>query len=265
MDDIIFDFISKEIKSNKTVAMALITKASGSIPAKEGSILLVFEDGSISGTVGGGVLENEVIKECKKSLRTHENNLYTYSLAAGEDLGAQCGGKAEIFIKIFRPKEKIIIAGGGHIGLKLYEISKTLGLHTVIIDDREEFVSKDRFPQAQELICGNIYEGLKNYDINQNTYVVIVTRGHEYDEDALRAVIDKNPGYIGMIGSKKKVKYTFDNLRQDGVDEEFIQRVYAPIGLDINGNSPAEIALNIMTQIQLIKKGGTLNHKKDVK
>ncbi|MBF8984208.1 XdhC family protein [Lutibacter sp. B2] len=261
----LMDEVSSLLKQNKKVAMAIVTKVEGSTPRNEGSMMIVSEKGEILGTVGGGNLELTTINEAKKCLKEGKSKLFKFKLNDQGSLHMQCGGDAEIFIKIFNPNHKLLIAGGGHVGLELHKLGKMLGFYTVILDDREEFCNKDRFPDADELNVGVIEENIKEYSIDSNTYIVIVTRGHQNDENVLREVLNKGAKYIGMIGSSKKNKYIMNNLLNEGLDKERLNKIYAPIGINLGGENPSEVAFSIMSEILMVKNEGSLKHMKEIK
>jgi len=155
-----------------------------------------------------------------------------------------------------------VIAGGGHVALELYKLGRILGFHTVIMEDRKEYGNAERFP-GSEIHVGNIGECMRDYPLDKNCHVVIVTRGHESDAEALKAAIGRGAGYVGMIGSRNKTKYVVDKLLNEGCKEADIEAVYAPIGLSLGGDSAAEIAFSILSEILLVKNGGQLKHMKD--
>lgn len=259
----ILETVSQGIKDNRRSAMLIITSSSDSTPRKSGSIMTVFEDGTTYGTIGGGNLEHLAIDKAKECIISGEDKVITFDLCNEGNAGMQCGGSVNLFIKVFRPVSKLIIAGGGHIALALGKLADILGFYLVVLDDRQEFCNKERFPNADELIVGNIAEEIKKYPINRNCYVVIVTHGHKNDQDTLSEVINKNAAYIGMIGSSKKNKYIFDNLSNEGISSSMIDKVYAPIGIDIGGETPEYIAFSIMCEILAVKNGGSLKHMKE--
>ncbi|SDL10605.1 XdhC family protein [Natronincola ferrireducens] len=258
--------ITKEVKANRKVALATITRSEGSTPGREGAMMLVLEGGETYGTVGGGKAENIITTAAVKCLENCRSESFHFQLNDGiGGIQMQCGGEIDVYIKVFVPTLKLLIVGGGHIALKLYEIAATINFDTVIFEDREDYCNKDRFPKAQEIILGDIEGNLNNYDIDENCYVVIVTRGHSHDEIALKSVINTNAAYIGMIGSKNKVQNTMENLRKEGVSEEVMNKVFAPIGIDLGGNTPEEIALSILSEIILVKNKGRLLHMKEAR
>lgn len=263
MDEIILKEVYNQVKNGYKVAFATITKTIGSTPGKMGATIAVFQDGNVLGTVGGGMIEHKVINKCIECLKTEKDYNFEYTLNDNGNLGMQCGGTAFGYIKIFKPKPKLIIIGAGHIGLSLFKIAKNLDFYTVVIDDREEFANTNRFENVDEIYSGDIESIIKNIDINDNTYIVIATRGYEGDLTSLRSVINKNPKYIGMIGSRKKWIKVKETLINENIEKEKLENVYAPVGINISSNSVDEIAFGIMAEILLVKNKGSLKHRRE--
>lgn len=257
--------VYESLNRGETVAMAIINQESGSSPRKKGSIMAIWQDGKILGSIGGGKVEYAVIEKAKLCIEKTEECNFEYKLNEQGTLGMQCGGEVKGFIKVFCPRTKLIIAGAGHIGEKLNKMAKILGFYTVILDDREEYANRERFEDADEIIVGDVGESLTHYQLNESDNIVIVTKGHLEDKDALKAVATKKLAYIGMIGSQKKIKYVMNELMEYGIPKEDLQKVYAPMGLNISSNSPEEIAFGILSEVLLVKNKGTLNHRKDLK
>ena len=249
------ELVEKGVK----LALVTITKSEGSTPRVTGAQMSVLKDGSIIGTIGGGAIEKKAIELALEAIKDGESKSVYLHLA---DEGMVCGGEIEIFIQVYKPRPEILIVGGGHVSYALYKIASLLNFDIVIFEDREEFVSHERFPNAKKLIFGKIEEELKEYKIDENSYIVIVTRGHKYDGEALEAVIDSNARYIGVIGSKKKVINMFSVIRDRGITEDKLSKVYAPIGLDIADNSPEEIAISILAEILAVKNNKNAGHMK---
>ncbi|SCI16101.1 MULTISPECIES: XdhC family protein [unclassified Romboutsia] len=263
MHEIILSKINNEVKLGNKVALAIITDVQGSSPGKQGATLAYFSNGSTIGTVGGGILEHEIINKCKVCLKSGEDANFIHSLIkSSEETPMECGGNVKGYIKVFKPKPRLIIIGGGHVGYSLYEISNTLDFYTIIVDDREEFANKERFKKADEVYSGSIKNILNNIKIDENTYIVIATRGYEKDIEALREIINKNASYIGMIGSLKKWTTLKKTLIEEGIDENLLNSVYAPVGLNISSNDVNEIAFGIMAELLLVKNNGNLEHRK---
>nr|WP_276576082.1 XdhC/CoxI family protein [Oceanirhabdus seepicola] len=258
-------FIEDNIQNGTRCAIAIMTDSYGSSPRKEGTTMGIDENGNISGTIGGGALEKEVIDRAINAVKEGKNKLLTLHLNDEGELHMQCGGKTDIYIKVFIPSDRIIIAGCGHIGKELYFLSNYLNFRTIMLDDREEFADKDIFTNSEEVLKGDIYENLTGINITSNDYIVIVTRGHKYDQEALEAVVNSKAKYIGMIGSKHKITHTLKNLIDKGITEEVLNRVYAPVGLDISNGEPREIAFAILGEILKVKNEGSGENLKKMK
>ncbi|GFN36779.1 XdhC family protein [Tepidimicrobium xylanilyticum] len=252
--------LNKCIEKNRSVATVTVVKAEGSTPRGVGSTMLVDEEGNlIEGTIGGGILEEKAKRDAVDCIRHKKSTLIDYDLDRssrnGNVLPMICGGKVSLFIKVYISQEELIVAGAGHIAEKLCKIAHILGYSITVLDSRKERLTKELFPNVGNLIHGDIVDNINNLDINKNTYIVIATHGHKFDQDVLEAVVRSNAKYIGMIGSLNKIKTCFNNLMEKGFTEEELSKVYTPIGLDLGGESPEEIALAIMAEIQAVKYG----------
>lgn len=267
MEGKILKAVSDAVEKGIEVAVVTVLEVKGSSPGKEGSMMAVFSDGSIIGTVGGGALEYEIIQESLKAINKNSSCEKSFELTETGNLYMKCGGFIRVYIKIFAKREKLLIMGGGHLGAELYTLGKFLNKYVVIFDDREEFINKERFPKADELIFGKMEETVKNYSIDENSYIIIVTRGHENDKQCLKAILDKkiSPKYIGMVGSKGKVISTYKELLSEGYSKEELKEIYSPIGLDISNSEPKEIALGIMAEIIAVKNKKIAIHMKDIR
>lgn len=267
MEGKILKAVSDAVEKGIEVAVVTVLEVKGSSPGKEGSMMAVFSDGSIIGTVGGGALEYEIIQESLKAINKNSSCEKSFELTETGNLHMKCGGFIRVYIKIFAKREKLLIMGGGHLGTELYTLGKFLNKYVVIFDDREEFINKERFPKADELIFGKMEETVKNYSIDENSYIIIVTRGHENDKQCLKAILDKkiSPKYIGMVGSKGKVISTYKELLSEGYSKEELKEIYSPIGLDISNSEPKEIALGIMAEIIAVKNKKIAIHMKDIR
>ncbi|WP_057555426.1 XdhC family protein [Paraclostridium sordellii] len=266
MNELMLKKIYEELEIGNSVCMVTLTEVKGSSPGKQGATMAFFKDETILGSVGGGMVEHCVINKCRECLLSGEDLNFEYSLnSESMEVTMNCGGYIKGYIKVFKPKPKILIIGAGHVGSALYKISKTLDFYSIIVDDRDEFANKQRFKDANEVYSGDIDKILQSINLNDNTYVVIATRGYEKDIEALRVIIDKNVSYIGMIGSKNKWRTLKSELLSEGVDENLLNLVYSPVGLNISSNDIDEIAFGIMAEILLVKNKGELSHRKDKK
>jgi xanthine dehydrogenase accessory factor len=244
--------------------VATVVRTAGSTPRAAGAKMVVIADGSSIGTVGGGALEHEVTRDALLALARGESGLYEYKLRerAGGDaggpgvatgdartLGMLCGGDADVFLEVYGQSQHLLIVGAGHIGQKLAELAKALDFRVTVLDERTDMLTRERFPGADELVCAPPPEVAERVSIGPGMAIVIVTHGHVHDKAALAAVISSPAAYVGMIGSNSKVRSVMGDLRAAGVDPALLERVHAPIGLDLGGQKPAEIALSILAQI----------------
>ena len=260
----LFEEIVRMRRAGQRGALATIVHTNGSIPSYESSRMLVHEDGSIVGTIGGGCVEADVwaaakevlVKETPRKMVFHLNNEATY------DNGLICGGTLEIFVEPILPQPIAYIFGGGHISLALAKSAHAAGFAIVVIDDREQFANKDRFPMAQEFYTS--YEAaFAQIQPNASSYLVIVTRGHRDDMRVLAWAVRTSPRYVGMIGSKRKVLSVYQALEKQGYSPEEFSGVYAPMGLDINALSPEEIAISITAELVAVRRNAqSARHKK---
>jgi xanthine dehydrogenase accessory factor len=256
MVDVITFTAQKAAEGNK-VALVTVTETTGSSPASVGQMIAVLADGSTAGTVGGGASEHRIIRQAVEAIKNGER-VFTFSFDHSEN-GMICGGSMAGFGNVLGNQPGLCIFGGGHIAQNLARLAVYSGFSVTVVEDRPEFASE--FEAARYVICKS--EDYKTADPASNSdYAVICTRGHKTDADALRYCLAKKLEYLGMIGSGKKVAALFDDLRAEGVEQKELDRVYAPIGLDIADALPAEIAVAILAEVLLVKNKGNLRHKK---
>lgn len=255
MNTVVINRLNKDISEGVQVALVSVTKSTGSAPGRTGNMMLVYPDGSIVGTCGGGKVEFTIIKQAIECLNEGKSEDFSIVL---EDIGMSCGGSMKGFIDVQTNEKQLVIVGGGHIGSKLYTFALELGFSITIIDDREDYSNQSRFPEARTL-SGDITEIMKGESV-KDKYVVLVTKGHATDYQALVEVINKDYKYLGLIGSKKKVIQLLADLKEEGHDYHDYKKLYAPVGLAIARKDPAEIALGIMAEILLVKNSGSLKH-----
>ncbi len=260
MESALVERLYKNMQEEIQCALAIITKTSGSTPGKNGFMMLIERD-SFIGNLGGGRLEYEIIHRARIALDEGNNVNEHFSLNAEGDMNMICGGECEVFIKVFSYKPNLLIFGGGHIGKALYELATSIGFQVVVFDNREQICLEENFPKAQ-IIKGDFESTINNYHFSDCCFGVIVTHGHHFDKECLKLLLDKHLQYLGMIGSEKKCSDTIKALQEEGIGEELLEKIYAPIGIDLGGNSPEEIALSIISEITLIKNNGKLQHKK---
>lgn len=241
--------LSKAIDEGRSAAFVTVISVDGSTPREAGAKMLVFEDGSIRGTVGGGNLEALSIKQALDCLKKGEGGKFVFDLTPEGNTGAICMGRMEIFMDIYKAAVKLLIIGAGHVGIKIAEAACLVGYPYAVADDRAEFANAERFPSASRIITEKPDKAVPAAGINENTYVVIVTRGHALDRESLEEAMKTPAAYIGMIGSAQKVKEVFRILGEKNVFPGKDQRVHAPVGLDLGGKTPGEIAVSVMAEI----------------
>jgi xanthine dehydrogenase accessory factor len=256
----VISFAAQKASEGKKVALVTVTETTGSSPASEGQMIAVLADGSTVGTVGGGASEYQVIQQALDAIK-NGRRVFKFSFDHSE-LGMICGGSMAGFGNVLGNGPSLCIFGGGHIAQCLARLAVNAGFSVTVVEDRPEFASG--FESARYVVCKPQEYEVKDPASTSN-YAVVCTRGHTTDADALRYCLTKKLEYLGMIGSDKKVAALFDSLRAEGVEQRELDRVYAPIGLDIADAHPAEIAVAILAEILLVKNKGKLRHKKNKK
>jgi xanthine dehydrogenase accessory factor len=252
----IFAEVAKLRKDGRKAALATIIEVQGSIPSYESSKILVRDDGSIVGTVGGGCVEGEVWTVAQDVMREEKPRRLHFNLNNNPeyDEGLICGGSLDIFIEPILATPTAILFGGGHVSLFVSKVASLAGFDTVIADDREAFANPSRFPEARETHAAPWQKIFPELTVNDFSYLVIVTRGHKGDMECLRWAVETPARYIGMIGSKRKVIAVFKELEREGVPAEKLERLHAPIGLDIGAITPEEIAVSIVSQMIAVRR-----------
>jgi xanthine dehydrogenase accessory factor len=257
MDDIYQEIVRVKAEGEEA-ALVTVVLATGSTPREEGAKMLVKPDGSILGTIGGGSLEAQVIGEAVKVIKQGKPRRLHMSLTAKEagEVGMICGGELEVFIEPILTPPALYIFGGGHISLPLARMGKLLGFKIAVVDDRSEFAHPDRFPEADIVLAEDFAKSFARLKIDKSSYIVIVTRGHQHDELVLEWAVGTPAKYIGMIGSKTKVKAVFSHLLAKGIAQEQLDRVHSPIGLEIEAQTPEEIAVSILAEVIKVRRSG---------
>jgi xanthine dehydrogenase accessory factor len=238
-------------------ALVTLTEVEGSVPRQAGAKLLVQADGTITGTVGGGTLEKHLVKEAQTAI--NNDKCKSVRLDLDHDLAMACGGVITAFIEPILSQQRLIIFGAGHIGKVLTHLGKMLEFNVTVVDNRPEFACKEMLPEADMIISGSYPENFLHLIFNDKTFIVIVTHQHLYDQQVLEFCIEQPFHYLGMIGSREKVKNSLQSLKDKGIDANMIKKIHSPIGLDIGAESPEEIALAIMAEIIMISRGRTSN------
>lgn len=256
MSEEVFAAARDALERGETVALVTIVRTQGSTPQRLGAKMLVYADGRSVGTIGGGCYESDALGKAREALTSGRARLASYELS--DDIAAEtgliCGGRMEVFIEPLEPSPRLYILGAGHVGYHLARAAHEAGFRLTVVDDREKFANAERFPAA-DLVVAPIPEWLDRAEIPPSAFVVIVTRGHTHDLDALRALAPRDLKYLGLIGSRAKVARLFDALSAEGLPEACRRRVHAPIGLNIGAVTPAEIAVAILAEMIAVRRG----------
>jgi len=240
-------FAESVLKEEKA-ALATVVKSEG-WPLLEAKMLVTAQGQTLS-TLGDASLEAQVTRECLAAIENGQHK--TVQLTLEENPQAS----VELFIEVAVPRPSLLIVGAGHVGQSLAQTGKLVGFQVVVLDDRPDFANVERFPEADEIIVADFIETLRDYPITDANYIVLVTRGHRYDEQSLREILNSSAAYIGMIGSRRRVATVLRHLAEEGYPPERLQQIYSPIGLDIGAETPEEIALSIMAEIVKVRRGG---------
>lgn len=252
----IFDELVRLRRLGQKCALATIVQVNGSIPSYESAKLLVREDGSMAGTIGGGCVEAEVWTAAREVIESERPRHLTFSLGqdAAYDNGLICGGQLNVFVEPVIPQPKALIFGAGHISKSLSKIATMAGFATTVIDNRETFANRERFPEAEEIHAEEYEDVFPKLIVNHSAYVIIVTRGHRDDMRVLRWAIDTPARYVSMIGSKRKVLGVVKELEKEGIGRDAYGRVFAPMGLEIGAVTPEEIAISVVAEMIAMRR-----------
>lgn len=236
-------------RQNKTFALAMIIESKGSTPSHVGK-MIVYRDGTIEGTVGGGLAEYYIIEESVKALQAGQSKIVEYKLNkhAKDGIQMNCGGTLRVFIEVYKSRPELILAGAGHLGHALAKVADFLEYPYCVVDDRFGYCTKERFPNATNFFVNeDIGEALREANPNENSYVVIVTK--DRDDIVLKTALQFPIAYVGMVASKRKVINIFEKLKSEGVTQEQLEQVHSPIGLEIGSETTQEIAISIIGEI----------------
>jgi xanthine dehydrogenase accessory factor len=245
-------------------AVCTVVSSSGSTPRHAGSKMLVFADGSFAGTVGGGELEQRVMEEARIAMADGRPRIVSYRMVdvARGDPGV-CGGTVEVFVEPILPPPTLVIVGAGHVGKAVAHLAKWLGFHVAISDDRPEFANQQAVPEADAFYPGPLAELSHELQITPQTFLVLTTRGVAIDVPGMPALLESPAAYIGVIGSKRRWATAMKQMREAGVPQEKLARVHSPMGLELNAETPEEIAVSIMAEIIMLRNEGNGRPMKD--
>jgi xanthine dehydrogenase accessory factor len=257
-------------RAGRKGAVATITNVRGSIPSFQTAKMLVRDDGSIIGTIGGGCVEADVWQAAREVMEEERPRSLTFNLNNNPsfDTGLVCGGTLEVFIEPILPVAELFIFGAGHVAVNLYKVATLAGFNVSIIDDRAAYANRERFPDARNVFAEDFEKALPKLEMPEGAYIVIVTRGHHDDMRVLRWAVDQSARYLGMIGSKRKVLAIYKELEAQGVPAQKFEHVHAPIGINIGAVTPEEIAVAIVAEMIAIRRRvdvSDLSKRKEIK
>lgn len=257
MEKSVYSALSKLEQSGGAGALCTIIETQGSTPRHVGSKMLVYPDGCFVGTVGGGELESRVIAEAIDAMGDGRPRKLFYKMndPAQGDPGV-CGGQLEVFVEPLVPKPLLVVIGGGHVGQAVVHLAKWLGFRVALSDDRAEFCNPDMVPEADEYYPVPMADLPQHLEITHWASLVLTTRGADVDAAGLPALLETPANYIGVIGSRRRWTHTVRLMKEAGIAEETIERIHSPIGLELNAETPKEIALSIMAEIIMLRRGG---------
>jgi xanthine dehydrogenase accessory factor len=252
----LYDEIVRLRSLGQKCAVATIVQVNGSIPSFESAKILVREDGSFMGTVGGGCVEAEVWNAAREVIETEKPRHLSFSLGqdAAYDEGLICGGQLNIFVEPVIPQPRAFIFGGGHVSKGISKIATLAGFSTSIIDNREAFANAERFPEAEATYALEYEDVFPKLPVNSSSYIIIVTRGHRDDMRVLRWAVNTPAKYIAMIGSKRKTISVVHELEKEGIPREAFEKVFAPMGLEIGAEMPEEIAISVVAEMIAVRR-----------
>jgi xanthine dehydrogenase accessory factor len=244
----IYEEITRLRKEGRACAMATIVRTFGSSPRKEGTKMLVRDDGSTSGTIGGGAAEREVIALSLTAMADGSVRTVPFNLA-GKDGAAACGGRLQVLIEPILPDPHLVIVGAGHIGKALCSVASFAGFRVTVVDDRSEYADPKAVPGVDRVVLNEFTDPFRGIPVNPQTYVLIATRGHDHDLDAVRSALSTEACYIGLVGSAQKRTQFLSALAREGYSEADVARIVTPVGLPIGSVTPEEIAISIAAQM----------------
>ena len=253
----ILEAASAAERNGEPAAFVTVVATRGSTPQKAGAKMVVFADGRLVGTIGGGCVEAEMVGRARLAIDLHEPQLASYDLTpdqASED-GLVCGGRMEVFIEPIQSVPTLLLFGAGHVAQPLARLAHAVGFRVEVADDRPKFANPGRFPDAAKVVVEAPREAAASLSLGRSSYAVVVTRGHRGDADALEAVVGRGLKFVGLLGSKAKLVHVLTELEDRGVPAEARAEVRCPLGIEIGAETPEEIAVSILSEMVAVRRG----------
>ncbi len=257
----LYEEIVEMRRTGRRGALATIINVRGSIPSFQTAKMLVRDDGSIVGTIGGGCVEADVWQAAREVMQEEKPRTLTFNLNQNPkyDTGLVCGGTLEVYVEPVLPIPQLYIFGAGHVAYNVYKVARLAGFDVTVVDDRETYASRERFPEAKEVIAEEFDAAMAKVDVTESAFIVIVTRGHRDDMRVLRWAVQTPAKYVGMIGSKRKVITIYKELENEGLPGHLFEKVMAPIGLEIGAVTPEEIAVAVVAELIAFKRNADVS------
>ncbi len=259
----ILDLLNQTVAAGQPAALCTVVNTRGAVPRHAGSKMIVFGGGRTEGTVGGGEIENLVIQEALKSLKDGKTRFLNYDMIDIETDPGVCGGTVTVFVEPYLRDPTVVVVGAGHVGQAVAHLASWLGFRVVVSDDRVELCSPEAAPGGDEYLPVPMQSLPEEMEIDSQTYLVLVTRGVDIDAAGIPALVKTEAAYIGLIGSKRRWDHTRQKLEEGGLTEEEIGRIKTPIGLEINAETPREIAVSILAEIIALRNEGKRHFRKN--
>ena len=251
----IYNEIQAALQHGERVVVATVVKTIGAAPCGVGSKMLIHADGSTSGSFAGPHADSQVVREAGQALQQSGSHLAHVHIEPDESVGS-CGGTLEVFLEVLHTEPRLIIAGAGYVAQALARLATALDFRIIVVDDRRDLADPQVFGDKIQLTFGDIPQTIRDLEPDESSWIVIVTRGHHLDKDALRAAVESRANYVGMIGSLGKIRNIFRDLQKEGISRERLAQVHAPIGLDLGAETPDEIALSIAAEMVMLRHKG---------
>jgi xanthine dehydrogenase accessory factor len=245
----------RAVENAEPAALVTVVATEGSTPQKAGAKMVVYPDGRIVGTIGGGCVEAEMTWRARSVIETGKAQLASYDLTpdqAGED-GLVCGGRMQVFIEPMVGTPTLVLFGAGHVAQPLARIAKMAGFRVEVTDDRGKFANPERFPDADKLVLEDLATAASQLTLGGNSYAVVVTRGHKGDTEALASVLGRGLRFVGLLGSRAKLVHVATALEERGFSREEIAKIHCPVGLGIGAATPEEIAVSILAELIAVR------------
>lgn len=245
------------MESDVPAALVTVVGAQGSTPQRPGARMLVFADGTVNGTIGGGCVEAEMARRARVAIENGRPSLTSYDLTKEQagDEGLVCGGRMEVFIEPLESTPDLVILGAGHVARPLCALAAVTGFRVSVLDDREKYATEERFPEASRVCVGDFETAASTLHLTPRSFVVVVTRGHRGDAVAIASCLPVKPRFIGLMGSRAKMVHVFAELVERGFTSEDLARIETPVGVEIGAETPEEIAVSIVARMISVRRG----------